>query len=142
MRTMILGLGLGLLLVAGATGGDAKSDLAKIAGSWTNEVDGKKHDFKFTKDSFTVTFEEGDKKLKVTGKFKIDPAKKPRQMDLTVTGGLDEFKDKTALAIYEFDGDTIKWCSCKPGETNRPEKFPDKEGENGDYLYLILKRVK
>jgi len=53
-----------LLLAGGAViGGDAKNDIAKLQGTWTTEVQGKQaRDGKFTKDKFTLSFADDQKK--------------------------------------------------------------------------------
>jgi len=134
---------LGFVLVAGVvTGGDAKTDQAKLQGTWTSDLNSETHVLKISKETFSFTFEQGGEKKNVTGTFKVDPTKKPKQMDMKVTGGtIDKFKDKTAHIIYELDGDTLKWCANEPGKEGRAEEFPDKEG-GGKHLYLIFKRAK
>jgi uncharacterized protein (TIGR03067 family) len=61
-------------------------------------------------------------------------------MDLTITEG-NNFRGKTAYAIYSQEGDTLKWCSNDPGKKDRPSEFPAKEG-GGTYVYVIFKKVK
>ena len=134
--TMLFGATL-LLVGGGAFAGDAKDDLAKLQGTWHFEKDGKKIEFKVNKDAFTFSFDEA---ATFKGTFKIDPSKKPKHMDLKIDEG-PMFQGQTALAIYELDGDTLKWCADEPGKNNRAGKFPEKEGE-GDHLYLIFKRAK
>jgi len=58
-------------------------------------------------------------------KFKIDPIKKPKTIDYTVTDGPE--KGKTVLGIYELDGDTVKFCFSAP-DKERPSEFTAKEG--------------
>jgi uncharacterized protein (TIGR03067 family) len=135
---VLLACGLGVLLVASAvTGGDDKSDLAKLKGSWIVEKDGKKSELKFDQNNFTFTL-YGD--FSVKGTFKIDASKKPKHMDMTITEG-QEYVGKTSRAIYALEGDTLKWCANEPGKEDRAGEFPAKEGE-GKYLYLIFKRAK
>jgi uncharacterized protein (TIGR03067 family) len=131
--------------VGGAIGGDGKNDQAKLQGNWTNEVQGKKHEMKFSKDTFTLTFADGEKKAHVKGTFKIDAAKKPKHIDMMITEGEgpgEKFKGMTAHAIFELDGDTLKWCANQPGKDERPTEFPANEGGGGGHLYLIFKRAK
>jgi uncharacterized protein (TIGR03067 family) len=129
---------LGIFLAATvATGGDTKSELAKLQGKWNVELDGKKVDFQFTKDAFTFTI---DGKV-FKGTFKIDPSKKPKQMDLTIKEG-EMYVDKTALATYEVDGEKLKWCANEPGKDGRATEFPEKEGGGGQHLYLVFKKGK
>jgi uncharacterized protein (TIGR03067 family) len=131
-------VGLGILLAGVATAGDAKSDLAKLDGTWIFEKDGKKAEFKFTKDAFTITI-DGFGTFK--GTIKIDPSKKPKHMDLAIAEG-PMFQGQTSLAIYDIDGDTLKWCAAEPGGGERATAFPEKEGDQGQHLYLVLKRTK
>jgi uncharacterized protein (TIGR03067 family) len=140
---ILLAWGLGVLLLTGlAVGGDAKDDQKKLEGTWKSEFDGKKVELQLTKDKFTMTFAFGDQNVVFKGAVKIDPKKKPKEMDLTVDEGPD-FVGKTALAIYEIDGDTFKWCANEPGMEMRPKAFPDKEGVKGDsHMYLVFKRAK
>jgi uncharacterized protein (TIGR03067 family) len=64
-------------------------------------------------------------------------------MDLTITEGENaNYLNKTALAIYDVDGDTLKWCANEPGREGRPTAFPAKEGEDKTHLYIIFKRAK
>ena len=138
--------GLGLLLVAGvATGGDEKGKgIGKLKGTWINELDGKKHVMKLDGKAFTFTMNVDGKELSVKGTIKIDASKKPKHMDLAIKeaeGEAAKFKDQTALAIFDLDGDTLKWCANEPGKDSRPTEFPDKEGED-KHLYLIFKRGK
>ena len=87
---------------------------------------------------FTITFEE----KKFVGTYKTDAKKKPKHLDMTIKEGDPKFEGKTALCIYEVDGDMLKWCANEPGKETRPEAFPDAEGERKEHLYLIFKRAK
>src|SRR5207253_3991009 len=121
----------GILLIVGISpAGETKDDLAKLKGKWTFEKDGKNLELELAKDTFTISFD--DKVFK--GTFKIDPKKKPKEMDLTITEG-DRFQGDTSLAIYEIDGDKLKWCACQPGKGNRATEFPAEAGEKDGYLY-------
>ena len=138
----LLTCGLGILLVTSvAPGGDAKKDLDKLQGRWTAEVDGKKAELKFTKDNFALTVGDGNKEFTYKGTIKIDPSKKPKHMDLTITEG-ERHKGETSHAIYELDDDTLKWCAGEPGKADRPSEFPTKEGESPSGIYVIYKRAK
>jgi uncharacterized protein (TIGR03067 family) len=141
---ILLAWGLGVLLLAGlAVAGEGKDDQSKIQGAWKGEFDGKKIAFEFAKDKFSVKFSDGNKDIVFKGTVKLDPKKKPKEMDLMIEEGKD-FGGQTSRAIYDLDGDTLKWCANEPGKEERPKVFPDKEGENNErgHLYLILKRDK
>lgn len=65
------------------------------------------------------------------GTYKLDPAAKPKTIDIVLKSPLGE--DWKYLGIYEFDGDTLKLCLAKD---KRPAKIDRKDG---NYLY-VLKR--
>lgn len=71
-----------------------------------------------------------------TGTSKLDPTKKPKQIDLSNESGPD--KGKTLLAIYELDGDEYKACIAAPGK-ERPTEFSSKEG-SGQRLIINKKQ--
>jgi uncharacterized protein (TIGR03067 family) len=58
-------------------------------------------------------------------KFTIDPSKKPKTIDYTVTEG--QAKGAKVLGIYHLDGDTVKFCFGAP-DKERPTDFTAKEG--------------
>jgi uncharacterized protein (TIGR03067 family) len=60
------------------------------------------------------------------GSFKVDSAKKPMTIDLTIMEGDDA--GKTQLGIVEVDGDKVQICFAMPGATERPADFTAKEG--------------
>ena len=87
LLTIVIGGGI-------AVGGDAKDDLAKLKGTWVHEGDGKKHELKFDKDSFIMTFSSSDKKGHAKGTIKIDANNAMNtQADLTLfnADNIDQF---------------------------------------------------
>ena len=147
-RYLVTLLAVGVLLAADAPKGDAKKDQEALQGTWrpvSSEQDGKDqtdeakdHTLTFEKDTFTV--KKGDE-VRIKGTFKVDPSKKPKTIDMTVTeGGKDEDKGKEIHGIYELDGDTLKWCTSRPGNKERPKEFSTKEG--GDDMLVKLKKEK
>jgi uncharacterized protein (TIGR03067 family) len=91
----------------------------------------------------TVTF-RGDKVIeKECGRFfpiwagthKLDPAKSPKAVDITVTEGED--KGRTWLGIYEQKGDTLRACFDAKGK-QRPTEF--KTQARSDRYLFVLKR--
>jgi uncharacterized protein (TIGR03067 family) len=120
-------------------GGDDKGDLKQLAGIWSvvsarkagkdapeNEI--KNIRLVFSEDKITIKV--GEKP--VEGSFKIDPSKKPRQIDITL-------KDETGKGIYQFKGDTLEICLSIPGQA-RPTEF--KAPESTKNTLLVLKREK
>ena len=128
-----------------ATTGESKEkgggkDKKAIQGTWTGSKGDKKAQLTFEGNKFT--FEFGGKSA--SGTFTIDPAKKPKQIDVTVTKGDDEtkkYEGKTSKGIYELNGGKLKWLASEPGAEDRPEAFP-KDADKVNGLYLILERAK
>jgi uncharacterized protein (TIGR03067 family) len=144
-----------LLSAAGAAirgddaGDGARGELARLKGTWIRVLDGRTYVVNFDGDKFAEIFEFPGGTSTTSGTITIDPTSKPRHMDWKFTAGTgrgENLKGKTALTIYELDGDTFKFLATK--QVSRPEKFPDREGtfpdkEGGDgYIYLVFKRVK
>jgi uncharacterized protein (TIGR03067 family) len=120
-------------------GGDAQGDLKKFAGTWSvasAQKAGKPapdQEIKNIRMSFSgdkVTIKVGEKPLE--GTFKIDPGKKPRQIDMTLM-------KETGKGIYQFKEDTLEICFSAPGE-ERPTEFKAPEGTK--HTLLVLKREK
>ena len=138
-----------LLIGLGAVqAGDAAKDKEKLKGSWDGVEQTRDGQFRVLKEgAWTITF-AGDKVTlgggSVGGKkefrVKLDPAKKPKAIDLTALDG--PFKDKVVLAIYQLEGDTLKLCfteNAKEGVSKeRPKEFASKV-DSGVNLF-ILKR--
>src|SRR5262249_53518280 len=151
MKSLGSAVAVGLVLVAGAAtrGDDAKSELAKLKGTWISVLDGRSDALNFDGDKFAEIFEFAGGTSTTSGTITIDPTRNPKHMDwkfATGTGRGEHLKGKTAQTIYELDGDTFKFLATR--QASRPEKFPDKEGvfidkEGADgYIYLVFKRVK
>ena len=119
-----------------------KKDATKVTliGTWKAELDGKTLQLTFEKKSFTAITPEGKK---VKGTWKTDDKQSPKHLDIKIEEGDDDVNGKTALSIYELDGDKLKWCSNDPKKGNaRPTAFPAEQGGSEGNIYLILKRVK
>lgn len=123
------------LLVAADTGDDAaKKDLEKFQGDWSlisAERDGKK------------TPEEDARKIRLTiqgnkyllrkdgaiiseGTMTLDPTKKPKEINETITAGPN--KGKVFLAIYEIDDEQHQICFAAAGKV-RPTAFSSSNGQ-------------
>jgi RNA polymerase sigma factor (sigma-70 family) len=79
-----------------------------------------------------------DKKVKEF-RFKIDPAKKPKTIDLSVR--TDKAKEEIAHGIYELEGD--RWRLCMPQDANEAKDRPTSiKSEAGSRLAVMtLKRL-
>jgi uncharacterized protein (TIGR03067 family) len=141
MRLQLLVIFACALMVSAGRSEDkpAPSDKDKIQGTWlvvSAEQGGKPlspEDAKTLKLVFAgdkLTLQHNDQK--VQGPFKLDPDKKPKEMDVEIAG-------KTCKAIYQLDGDTLKIAHGEPGDP-RPEEFRAKEGSHRQIM--VLKRDK
>jgi RNA polymerase sigma factor (sigma-70 family) len=86
----------------------------------------------FEKERFSLVGPAGKREFR----FKLDPAKKPKAIDLAALDG--EFKDKSARAIYHLEGDSLRLCMPNEITDNRPTEFVSKEGSK--LLLMTLKR--
>ena len=127
-----------------ATAGDGKDKGGKnaIQGTWIAAKGDQKMELTFEAKNFSLSF--FGKKL--TGTYTADPSKTPKQLDMTVTdAGSDEdnqkFKGKTSKAIYEIEGNKLKWLAPEPGNEERPTAFP-KDGEKTRALFITFEREK
>src|ERR1700722_5408339 len=123
-----------LVLVAGflVAADDPKDELKKLEGTYTmvsSEEKGEKLPEE-TVNNATLKF-EGDKhtakvgKVTIIGTHKVDPTKKPAEIDASDSEG--PFKGKTRLGIYKLDGDQFTFCFALPGK-DRPEQFSTPSG--------------
>jgi uncharacterized protein (TIGR03067 family) len=142
------------LVVSAATaahGADpADDETKKLQGEWRAvEVKGKKVDkddaevknLRLVIEGNGITLADptgGGRERKKT--FKLDPAKSPKEIDITSLDGQE--KDQTAACIYKLDKD---WLTiCMPYFTKdlsvRPKEF--KAGADDGMLLINLERVK
>jgi uncharacterized protein (TIGR03067 family) len=129
-RVWLSVLAASLILVWGA-GAQDKKELEKLEGKWivvSVERDGKADESLKdavrvnTADRYTLTPKDGKA---IAGTFKIDPATKPKSMDMMPGEG--RYKGMTLLGIYDLEGETLKICFAEPGK-ERPKEFTSKPG--------------
>ena len=125
-----------------AWGDDAKDD--SLQGTWlpsSAELGGRVFPDEVRKNIKLVV--QGDKYTVTVGKeidqgtVKLNPAAKPKEMDITGTEGPN--KGRTIKAIYERDGDTLRVCYDLSGKS-RPKDF--KTGEGTQLFLVTYKREK
>jgi uncharacterized protein (TIGR03067 family) len=141
---LILVAALGLVFVAADDKkDDGKKDKEKLAGTWTvvsMTLGGKENDkakdgtMTFEGDTLTIKFDDKEHKATV----KIDPEKKPKQIDVTPTDGPE--KDKVLKGIYSLDKEELKLCVAHESGAERPTEFESKE--NSQILLIVLKKGK
>src|SRR5437660_10687372 len=114
-----------MLCDAEAVKGEAvRRDRDKLQGTWSFLSGKREADLLVAGDHFTIRFKNGDIYV---GTFHLDPTRHPRAMDMVIHEGPARFKGKTALAIYEFDGDHLIWCPAEPGRADRLRAFPPED---------------
>jgi uncharacterized protein (TIGR03067 family) len=121
-------------------------ELQAFKGTWrlnSKDVDGKKFSEEEIKDVIATNNGEGrfsvrrGDKVIDEGTVKLDPTKKPKTIDVSVTEG--ERKGKTALGIYEIESDAFRVCVARPGD-ERPTEFSAKAGSG--CTLIVYKRDK
>jgi uncharacterized protein (TIGR03067 family) len=123
---------------------EAKKELERIQGTWVAtriEINGRPTNLGGSKlictgDQYVQM--AGDQEVVERGTHKLDPTKKPKHMDITITGG--EQKGLTQLGIYELEGDTLKMCVSEAGSKERPKDFSTKPGTG--QIFVTFKREK
>jgi uncharacterized protein (TIGR03067 family) len=149
MKTrMLVAVAVALLLAADETKNDAaKKDLEAIQGSWvgvSGEEDGKAVPegaakameliIKGDKYTFKVNGEEMEQ-----GTLHLDPAQKPKALDLKITKGDD--KGKSQKGLYQIEDGKLKICVSAP-EKDRPKELSGKAGNKANlYVFQRSKNV-
>lgn len=85
---------------------------------------------RLTGDKYEILDPANDNAVIETGTFKLDDTTSPKQLTWTPTNG--ENKGKSTRAIYELDGDTMKYCYNQPGSP-RPTEMTS-TAENGNVV--------
>jgi uncharacterized protein (TIGR03067 family) len=125
-------------------GDDAKDDAKLINGAWVPsvaELGGKEFPDE-VRNSMKLVMDEGKYTVTVgknpdRGTVKLDPLKKPKEMDITGTEGPN--KGKTIPAIYELTDDTLRICYDLSGKA-RPTEF--KTAKDTKLFLVTYKREK
>jgi uncharacterized protein (TIGR03067 family) len=142
----LLALVVGFLVAADdSTDATAKKDLERFQGNWTLislERDGKKSSQEEAK-KFKLTIQGNkfilrkDSVVISEGSFRLDPTKKPKEIDETITTGPN--KGKIFLAIYEINDKQHRICFAAGGK-KRPVAFASKPGSG--HLLQVWERQK
>jgi uncharacterized protein (TIGR03067 family) len=131
----------GLIVVATFAGSLAaqesdpgKADIAKMQGEWamvSGSADGVAMPAEMLASAKRVC--KGNETKVTLGEtiilqatFTVDPSKKPKTIDYMAIAG--PTKGKRHLGIYEFDGETVRYCFAAP-DAERPSDFTSKAGD-------------
>jgi uncharacterized protein (TIGR03067 family) len=132
MRLLVPAIAVLVLVSASGAQDAVKKEMAQLEGEWSM-VSGEANGFvlpKETVESGKRVAKDGETTITIGGqvyfkaKFTVDPTKKPKTIDYTMTEG--PTKGKTHLGIYELEGDMVKFCFAAPGQ-ERPTEFTAKE---------------
>ena len=127
----------GVVAWGGADDAAVKKDLKALAGRWKidslENPQGKDPSF----EGVPVVFQEVDMEFTKDGetkkaRIKINPAGKPREIDITPEG-----KDEFLPGIYAVEGKTLKLCLMMDPNGARPNTFEAKEKQ----VLVVLKRA-
>jgi uncharacterized protein (TIGR03067 family) len=112
---------------------DAEKDAKALQGTWQAQSQRRgddseppektrRHQLVIDGDKFRIV-RDGEDHIK--GTVKIDSTAKPATIDLAITEAPHDgdAAGKTSLGIFELSGDELKWCSARPGATDRPTSF-------------------
>jgi uncharacterized protein (TIGR03067 family) len=143
-----VGLPLLFALVAGAASTQddaAKRDLKLLQGAWimaalevngtevpANKLEGTVLTIK--ENQYIVRVKD---KLTTTAVMELDPAKNPKELNMTPQDGAN--KDKLHKGIYKIDGDTFKVARGLNPDQERPNQFATWPGTN--YFVVTWKRT-
>lgn len=132
-----------VLLLGAGDATDVKKETAKLQGTWN--LHAITYDGEELKLKFKIVFKgnegvvEGNDQVQTEYakiKFKIDPAAKPKSLDITVIGGSQT--DATMQGIYELKDDELRICAKVFGK-DRPSEFKAPEGSAT--VLLVLKKA-
>jgi uncharacterized protein (TIGR03067 family) len=140
--------GVSTLAAAGDANEEAvKKELQAFKGTWrlsSRELDGKKASEEEIKDVILIHDDAGKFSVRrgdtviAEATVKLDPTRKIKTIDVAFTAG--EHKGKTALGIYEIEGDTFRVCHARPGD-KRPTEFSAK-AKSGHALVVYTREKK
>jgi uncharacterized protein (TIGR03067 family) len=135
-------------LVAAERADSVKEELKRLQGTWTpvsGSYSGKKLSAAAVQQEARLVIQGGRFTLQKPkdeawkGTVTVNPAKKPKTLDLKITEGED--KGETFEGIYELQGDTLKVCyNSVLGLGHRPTSF-DSGGDKG-WKLVVFKRAK
>jgi uncharacterized protein (TIGR03067 family) len=122
-----------ILFTAAARGQDAADERKLLQGTWLpTAAEVGENPFGEATLKIMKLVVEGDKYAVTVGisvdlgAIRIDPAAKPKTMDIISTDGPNQ--GKTFLAIYELNGDMLRICYDLTGKV-RPTEFKTRKGE-------------
>jgi uncharacterized protein (TIGR03067 family) len=113
----------------------ARQELEILQGAWVSVAGRHEIEILIAGCNFAVKFKNGPVYM---GTLRLDPGQDPKAMDMLVTEGPERHQWKTALCIYDVEGDLLRWC---PGEPGSKERLPDFPPQNhAEYYCTVFRR--
>jgi uncharacterized protein (TIGR03067 family) len=114
-----------------------EEELELLQGLWITVAGRRQAELLVAGGHYSIRFDDDSIYM---GRFDCDPDAQPKAMDIHVGEGPPAHKGKTALAIYELAGDTLRWCVTAPGRKDRLTAFPAEDDVHS--LALVFRRAK
>jgi uncharacterized protein (TIGR03067 family) len=112
-----------------------RTDHDRLQGAWEFVSGRRRAQLIVSGHHCVVKFKSGDIYV---GLFELDPARRPKRINVLIREGPERHQGKVSLGIYEFDGDLFRWCPNDPGVEERLTTFPP--ADDPHYLTLVFRR--
>ena len=114
------------------------SDLDLLQGSWVSVAGPVEARLLIAGNHYAFEFVGGDVYM---GTFDLAPGSGgPHHMDMRIEEGPTTDKGKTALCIYQVEGDVLRWCPARVGSGRRVSAFP--RVDDTRYFSLVFRHVR
>jgi uncharacterized protein (TIGR03067 family) len=107
----------------------------ELQGAWFYVAGRREAELLISGNRFTMRFDDGDIYM---GVFDLNPAGRPRTMDMHIDEGPPRHRGKIALCIYALEEGALRWCAAGPGLAVRLRGFPAEDA--ADYLHMVFRR--
>jgi len=112
-------------------------DLSALQGSWVSVAGPTEARFLVAGNRYAFEFVGGDVYI---GTFDLEPGPGPHHMDMRIDEGPPDVKGKTALCIFQVEGDVLRWCPARPGSGRRLATFP--RVDDARYFSIVFRQVR
>jgi len=112
-----------------------EADRDGLQGAWVTVAGRRAGELLIAGNRFTVRFLDGAIYM---GVFDLGPLAQPKTMDMRIDAGPARHLGKTALCIYDLQGDLLRWYPAEPGKKERPTAFAAED--DPEHLSLRFRR--
>jgi uncharacterized protein (TIGR03067 family) len=109
-------------------------DAEALQGAWLSIAGRRPARLLVSGDHLTVHFQDGDIYM---GIFTLGVNGRLRLMDVSITQGPSRHRGLTALAVFDWEGETLHWCTASPGQEDRPAALAEHDSR---HLLLVFRR--